>query len=115
MDPEAYKKHNKPEHGAPTGIYKHPETHEELWCSSHPAADAVVRQGWEYDRPLPDNKELRELTKSDQPTAPSVEEVKKLREELKAEKAARKAAEEAAEAAKAEKTEEQPKNGKEAK
>lgn len=93
MDPEAYAKHNKPEKGSKTGVYKHPDTKEELWCSSHPAADAVVRQGWVYDRPLPASEELRELTKSDQPKAPSADEVKKLRAELKEAKEARAKAE----------------------
>lgn len=102
MDPEAYAKHNKPERGANTGVYKHPKTGEELHATSHSAADAYARQEWVYDRPLPTNQELREATKSDQPKVPSVEEIKKLREELKAEKAARKAAEADAKAQKEE-------------
>jgi hypothetical protein len=53
MDEDAYKKHNKPESGAQPGVYKHPDTKDELHITSFPAADAVVRQGWEYDRPLP--------------------------------------------------------------
>lgn len=106
MDPEAYAKHNKPENGAKIGVYKHPATKEELWCQTHPYADAVVRQGWVYDRPLPSAENRRELTKSDQPKAPSVEEVKQMRadmaelKQLRAEKAAREKAE--AEAKKAE-------------
>jgi hypothetical protein len=59
MDNEAYKKHNKPETGEPIGVYKHPDTNDELHITTFPAADAVVRQNWVYDRPLPkpDTKE----------------------------------------------------------
>lgn len=53
MDSDAYKEHNKPETGAKPGVYKHENTKEELHASSFPAADAMVRQGWVYDRPLP--------------------------------------------------------------
>jgi hypothetical protein len=53
MDDDAYQKHNKPESGAKPGVYKHKETEEELQASSFPAADAFVRQGWVFDRPLP--------------------------------------------------------------
>lgn len=53
MDEDAYAKHNRPETGAKPGVYKHPETDEELQAGSFPAADAFVRQGWVYDRPLP--------------------------------------------------------------
>lgn len=59
MDEDAYAKHNKPEKGQRPGVYKHPETNQELHAESFPAADAYVRQGWVYDRPLPkrDTKE----------------------------------------------------------
>lgn len=59
MDDDAYAKHNKPESGAKPGVYKHPDTSEELHAASFPAADAFVRQGWVYDRELPkrDTKE----------------------------------------------------------
>lgn len=53
MDEEARKKHTKPETGAAPGVYKHPDTKDELHASSFTQADAFVRQGWEYDRPLP--------------------------------------------------------------
>jgi hypothetical protein len=53
MDEEAKKKYNKPETGEAIGVYKHPNTKDELHITTFPAADAVVRQGWEYDRPLP--------------------------------------------------------------
>lgn len=53
MDEDAYKKHNIPETGANPGVYKHPDTKDELHVTTFPAADAVVRQGWVYDRPLP--------------------------------------------------------------
>lgn len=54
MDEDAYKKHNKPETGAQPGVYKHPDVPgEELHPTNFAAADAVVRQGWVYDRPLP--------------------------------------------------------------
>ena len=103
MDPEAYAKHNKPEKGERLGVYRHPKTGEKLLATSHPAADAYVRQQWVYEGPLPSNEELRENTKSEpSEKVPSVDEVKKLRESLKAEKEARKAAEEAAKQAEAE-------------
>ena len=59
MDEDAYKKHNKPESGAQPGVYKHPDSSEELHAASFTQADAFVRQGWVYDRPLPkrDTKE----------------------------------------------------------
>lgn len=53
MDQEAYQKHNKPETGAKPGVYKHPDSNEELHATNFTAADAFVRQGWEYDRELP--------------------------------------------------------------
>lgn len=99
MDPEAYAKHNKPESGAQPGIYKHANSQEELHAASFPAADAFVRQGWVYDRPLPKASDQRNVARSE--PAPSIDEVKKLRAQLKTEKAARAAAEAEAEQAKA--------------
>lgn len=59
MDAEAYAKYNKPEDGARPGVYVHPDTKDELVADSFPAADAVVRQGWIFDRPLPKGEERR--------------------------------------------------------
>jgi hypothetical protein len=53
MDNDAYAKHNKPEVGAKPGVYKHPDSAEELHAASFTQADAYVRQGWVYDRELP--------------------------------------------------------------
>jgi len=50
MNEDAYKKNNKPEGGAQPGIYKHELSNEELEVTTFPAADALVRQGWEFDR-----------------------------------------------------------------
>lgn len=62
MDEDAYKKHNQPERGAAVGVYKHPDSKEELHAASFTQADAFVRQGWVYDRELPkrDTKETNE-------------------------------------------------------
>jgi len=68
MDEDAYKKYNRPESGHGVGVYKHPDTKEELWASSHPQADAMVRQGWVYDRPLPAANERRKVAPSAQET-----------------------------------------------
>lgn len=64
MDSEAYKKNNKPENGARIGVYKHPETNDEIHAQSFPIADAVVRQGWVFDRPLPKPEETRGVEKA---------------------------------------------------
>lgn len=53
MDSDAYAQHNKPEKGAKPGIYRHPDTDKTLEVSEFPAADALVRQGWVFDRPAP--------------------------------------------------------------
>lgn len=50
MNEDAYKKNNKPEQGAKPGIYKHELSSEELEVATFPAADALVRQGWVFDR-----------------------------------------------------------------
>lgn len=96
MDPEAYAKHNKPETGGRLGVYKHENTEEELHCQSFPSADAAIRQGWIYSRPLPTAEEQRKVAeaaaKTDTPTT-STNEVKQLRKQLKAEKEARATAE----------------------
>lgn len=60
MDEDAHKKYNKPEKGATPGVYKHPDTKDELHITTFPAADAVVRQGWAYDRPLPKPNETKQ-------------------------------------------------------
>lgn len=53
MDADAYAKYNRPEKGAQPGIYKHPDVEDMLEVSEFPAADALVRQGWEFVKPAP--------------------------------------------------------------
>lgn len=65
MDPEAYKKYNKPEAGAELGVYKHPDSDEEVHLNSFPAADAFVRQGFRKVRDLPTAAERRQIKKED--------------------------------------------------
>lgn len=101
MDPDAYAKHNKPEEGARVGVYKHPNSDEELWAENFPAADAFVRQGWKFDRPLPSAEERRQMqaeldAKAEAERPLTVEEAKALREEIKQAKEAQAAAEQAA-------------------
>lgn len=110
MDPEAYAKNNKPENGSKVGVYKHEATSEELWASSFPQADALVRQGWVYSRPLPSAEELRQADLKASRAAeaakkaetPDADTVKKLRAELKDAKAAKATAEAAQAEAEAE-------------
>lgn len=76
MDQDAYKKHNQPEKGAQPGIYKFPGNNEELWAETFPAADAFVRQGWKYDRPLPsaEDRAKHEFGVADPVEQPKVDE-----------------------------------------
>ena len=60
-DPEVLKKYNKQESGSGIGVYKFPGNDEELWCTSHPQADAAVRQGWVFARALPTTQEISAL------------------------------------------------------
>ncbi len=57
---DAYKANNKPEKGGMPGVYKHPFVSEELHATSFPQADALLRQGWVWDRELPKHEAITE-------------------------------------------------------
>ena len=85
MDPDAYKKYNKAESGAGLGVYKAPNG-EELWANSFPAADAFVRQGFKYDRPLPSAEERRKVAPTAEESAQDNVETEKAAKAAKAKK-----------------------------
>lgn len=57
---EAKKLHNKPEKGGMPGVYSHPMTSSKLHATGFPQADALLRQGWEWESELPKHEELNE-------------------------------------------------------
>jgi hypothetical protein len=61
MNEDAYKKNNRPEKGGMPGVYTHPFVNDELHATSFPQADALIRQGWVYDRELPKASELAKV------------------------------------------------------
>ncbi len=92
MEPEAYKKNNKPETGGQPGVYKHPNTSSELHVTSFPQADALLRQGWYYDRELPKGESVQEAGAGNQAEVlPTQQDVERLEAELAATKATLKA------------------------
>lgn len=94
MDEDAKRKHNKPEKGGQPGVYKHPLVKEELHATSFPQADALIRQGWVYDRELPKHEEVQEagVDTSTDVNANAVAQVKDLQAQLDAANAALKSA-----------------------